>query len=151
MEWLNLYGIIIIALILVPNILFAVKCSDGFENRWKNRTAEILEQAGRYACMGFMIFNIPGTYCGFWFAGGLAAYLIVNGILIAAYCIIWAVCFRKNNVFRALFLSILPSLIFLFSGVSLGSFLLIAAAVLFAPCHILISYKNAVFLADKPH
>ena len=151
MDWLNPYGLCIIILILIPNILFAVKCSNGFENCWRNRTAEILEQAGRYACMGFMVFNIPGTYCGILFADGLAVYRIVNGILIAAYCIIWAVCFRKNNVFRALSLSILPSLIFLFSGILQGSVLLIAAAVLFAPCHILISYKNAVFPADEPH
>ena len=58
-------------------------------------------------------------------------------------CIIWIVCFQKNTIFRALALSILPSVLFLFSGIMSRSVLLILSAVIFAPCHILISYKNA--------
>ena len=56
---------------------------------------------------------------------------------------IWVVCFRKNTVFKALALSIIPSVVFLFSGIMCRSVLLILSAVLFAPTHILISYKNA--------
>ena len=50
----------------------------------------------------------------------------------------------ENSVFRALALSILPSAVFLLSGVLSRSVLLIAAAVVFAPCHILQSLQNAV-------
>ena len=46
-------------------------------------------------------------------------------------------------VVLALALSILPSVLFLESGILRCYFPLIAAALLFAPCHILISYKNA--------
>ena len=41
-------------------------------------------------------------------------------------------------------LSIIPSAMFLFSGIISRSLLLTLSALLFAPSHILISYKNAV-------
>ena len=58
------------------------------------------------------------------------------------YCAIWIICFKKNSVFRALALSIIPSMLFLFSGIMSRSVLLIIASALFAPSHIVISYKN---------
>ena len=33
MNWFNLFGLIFVAVIMIPNIIFAVKCKDGFENR----------------------------------------------------------------------------------------------------------------------
>ena len=33
MEWFNVFGLMFMAVILIPNILFAVKCKDGFENK----------------------------------------------------------------------------------------------------------------------
>ncbi|HKM35158.1 MAG TPA: hypothetical protein VJY54_10505 [Lachnospiraceae bacterium] len=56
-----------------------------------------------------------------------------------------------NSVFRALALSVLPSLLFLFCGIMSRTILLIVAAVLFAPCHILLSYKNAVLFKKVDH
>ena len=92
-----------------------------------------------------MIFNIPGTCFGWQSDKAFAAYLIADAVLSAAYCIIWIVCFKKSSVFRALALSIIPSVMFLFSGIMIRSVLLIIAAVIFAPTHIMISYKNAVY------
>lgn len=143
MRWFNYYGLIIIAIIMIPNIVFAIKNKDGFQNYRNNKSIEILEQIGRYGCFIFMIVNIPQTYFGWWFGGALAAYLIVNFTLITAYCAIWGVCFRKNTIFRALSLSIIPSIVFLFSGIMIRSILLIISAALFDSSHILISYKNA--------
>ena len=137
------------AVIMVPNIVFALKCQDGFENPWKNKTIERLEQIGRFGCFGLMIFNIPGTWFGFPSDTAFAIYLIMDSILVLLYCLIWIVCFKRNSVFRALALSVLPSILFLFSGIMSRSLLLIAAALIFAPCHIAISYKNAVFLNRK--
>ena len=128
---------------MIPNVIFALKCKDGFENQWKNRWVEAIEQIGRFGCFGFMIIHIPGTWFGWWSDEAFAVYLIVDTILAALYCLIWIVCFRKNSVFRALALSIIPSVLFLFSGIMSRSVLLIIAAVLFAPSHIAISYKNA--------
>lgn len=144
MNWFNVYGLIFVAVIMIPNIIFAVKCKDGFDNKWKNKVVEILEQAGRFGCFGFMIFNIPGTYYGWWFEDALPIYLVVSSVLVAAYCLIWAICFKKSSIFRAFALSIIPSVLFLFDGIAIGSVFLTIFAVIFAPCHILISFKNAV-------
>ena len=143
MEWFNVFGLIFIAIIMIPNIIYAIKCKDGFDNKWSNKTVELLEQIGRFGCFGFMIINIPGTCFGWWSDEAFAVYLVANTIMVLAYCIIWIICFKKNTVFRALALSVLPSLIFLFSGIMSRSVLLLVSAVIFAPCHILISYKNA--------
>ena len=144
MSWFNFYGLLFVAAILVPNLLFAMRHREGFENLWQNKTVETLEQIDRFACFGLMVFNIPGTWFGFASDACRTLYLSVGGALVAAYCAVWAVCFNRPGVFRALALSILPSLLFLFSGAMLRSVPLIAAAALFAPCHILLSYKNAV-------
>ncbi|MGN0552722.1 MAG: hypothetical protein ACI4I1_05020 [Oscillospiraceae bacterium] len=131
------------AVIMIPNIIFAIKCKDGFENKWNNKLVETAEQIGRFGCFGFMIINIPGTWYGWWSDEAFAVYLIADVILVLAYCVIWIVCFRKNSIFKALALSIIPSVLFLFSGIMSRSVLLIISAVIFAPSHIAISYKNA--------
>ena len=143
MEWINIYGLIFIVIIMIPNIIFAVKCKDGFENKRSNKFVEITEQIGRFGCFGFMIINIPKTWLGWRSDEAFAVYLIVDAILVLFYCAIWIVCFKKNSVFRALSLSVIPSILFLFSGIMSRSVLLFVAAIIFAPSHIAISYKNA--------
>ncbi|MGN0783546.1 MAG: hypothetical protein ACI4M0_04310 [Christensenellales bacterium] len=143
MGWFNVFGLIFIVVIMIPNVVFAIKRKDGFENKWDNKFVEFTEQAGRFGCFGFMIFNIPGTWFGWWSDEAFALYLIVDGILVMLYCAIWIICFKKNSVFRALALSVIPSALFLFSGIISRSVLLTVASVLFAPSHIAISYRNA--------
>lgn len=143
MEWLNVFGLAMVAVIMIPNILFAMKCKDGFVNKWNNKLVETVEQIGRFGCFGFMIINIPGTWFGWWSDEAFAVYLVVDALLVTLYCVIWAICFRKSSVFRALALSIIPSVLFLFSGIMSRSILLTIAALLFAPSHIMLSYQNA--------
>ena len=143
MEWLNIFVTIFIVVIMIPNIIYAIKCKEGFENKWNNKIVELIEQLGRFGCFGFMVINIPGTWFGWWSDEAFAIYLIVNTLLVIVYCIIWIIMFRKNNIFRALALSIIPSVVFLFSGIMSRAVLLILSSILFAPAHILISVKNA--------
>ena len=143
MDWFNVFGLVFIAVIMIPNIIFAIKNKEGFENKRKNRFLEVAEQIGRIGCFVFMIINIPGTGCGWRSDEAFAVYLITDTLLIAVYCAIWIVCFRKNSVFRALALSGIPSVLFLFSGIMSRSVLLIISSVIFAPSHIIISYRNA--------
>lgn len=37
MEWFNVFGLVFIAVIMIPNIVFAVKCKDGFENKQNSK------------------------------------------------------------------------------------------------------------------
>ena len=144
MGWFNYYGLIFIAIIMIPNIIFAIKQKDGFTNKYKNRVVEISEQIGRYACFALMIFNIPYTYFDFWFEYALTVYLIVNGVLCLTYLLIWIICWNNNGKFKVLTLSIIPSVIFLFSGIVVLSIPLIVFAVLFGINHVLLSYKNSI-------
>ena len=144
MSWFNYYGLAIMAIIMIPNIIFAITHKDGLNNTYNNKAVIILEQIGRYACFALMVFNIPYTYFNFWFDGALAVYLSVNGALCLAYIIFWIICWNRNGKLKALSLSIIPSVIFLFSGILLAYIPLIAFAILFSVNHILLSYKNCI-------
>ena len=143
MEWFNPFGLVFITIIMIPNIVFAVRCKDGFDNNYRNKTVELVEQIGRFGCFGFMIFNVPGTWFGWASNESFALCLILDALLVALYCILWIVCWKKNGMFKALALSLIPSVVFLISGIISRSILLTVAALLFAPAHIFISYQNA--------
>ena len=143
MEWFNPFGLVFIAIIMIPNIVYALRCKDGFTNNYRNKTVELVEQIGRFGCFGFMIFNVPGTWFGWASNESFALYLILDALLVALYCVLWIVCWKKNSMFKALTLSLIPSVVFLISGIMSRSILLIVAALLFAPAHIFISYQNA--------
>ena len=143
MTWFNYYGLAVMAVIMIPNIIYAVKHKNG-ENKYSNKAVEILEQIGRYGCFTFMIFNIPYTYFNFWFDYALIVYLSVNSGLCLSYLIFWVICWNRNDKLKALTLSVIPSCVFLFSGIVLAYIPLIAFSVIFAICHIFISCKNSL-------
>ena len=142
MGWFNYYGLIIMVLIMIPNIVYAVTRKDEQIGVYRNKNVVIAEQIGRYGCFVLMIFNIPYTYFNFWFDHALTVYLSVNGGLLLAYVIFWIVCWKRRDLLRALSLSILPTIIFLFSGVVLANIPLLIFAVIFGIFHILISCKT---------
>ena len=144
MDWINMYGLAYMFIIMIPNIIFAANNKEWIRNSWNNRVIETFEQIGRFGCFVFMIFIIPG--CGFGFTSDetFALYLILNTVLIVAYCIIWILYFKKLTIFRTLALSIIPSSLFIISGMLSNYLPLLISSVIFAPCHILISYKNEV-------
>ena len=43
MEWFNIFGAIFIIIIMIPNIIFAVKCKDGFENKFNSKYIEFAD------------------------------------------------------------------------------------------------------------
>ena len=97
MEWFNVFGLIFIAVIMIPNVVFAIKCKDGFDNKWNNKYVEVTEQVGRLGCFGFMIINIPGTCFGGWSDEAFALYLIVDTILVIRFpvrMILW-ICMKS--------------------------------------------------------
>lgn len=44
MKWFNYYGLILVAIIMMPNIIYAIRCKDGFFNTWSNKTVETMER-----------------------------------------------------------------------------------------------------------
>ena len=142
MDWFNYYGLIAIAIILIPNIISAVVDKGTFVNKCNNKALIVLEQIGRYGCMAFTVFNIPYTYFNFWFDNALFVYLIVNGALLVFYILGWLIFRKGRSTVKMLWLSITPTVLFLFSGIALLSIPLMVFAVLFGIGHITISYKN---------
>ena len=149
MHWFNFIGLIFVAVILIPNIVFAVKNRDGFQNFYNNKIVEILEQVGRFGCFLFMFVTPPFLNMGFKSDGIRTAYIITGSVLAAMYCLGWIVFRNENSVRRSLALSIIPSILFLESGLLSLNFPLIILSIVFAPCHILISYKNAKAQEDN--
>ena len=142
MGWFNYYGLAVIAVIMIPNIIYAVRRRGDSRRAQNNRAAVVAEQIGRYGCIFTMIFNIPYTYFGFWFDSALAVYIAVNGGLCVLYLIFWIVCWNREGMLKALALSVIPTCIFLFSGIAVVNIPLIVFAIIFGAGHIYISLKN---------
>ena len=87
MDWLNVFGLILVILLLIPNIAYAVKVKDQ-KNLCTNKFMNILEQIGRYACMFLMVFNIGIDEFGFGSVGAFLIYGIGNVLLMLTYWII---------------------------------------------------------------
>lgn len=149
MQWFSFIGLIFVVVILIPNIIFAAKNRDGFHNFYNNKIVETLEQIGRFGCFIFMFIAPPFLNIGFKSDGIRTAYIITGSVLAVMYCLGWIVFRNENSVRKSLTLSIIPSILFLESGLLSLNFPLIILSIVFAPCHILISYKNAKAQEDN--
>ena len=141
MNWLNRYGLIIMMVIMIPNIIFSMK-EKSFESKYNNKLVEIIEQIGRFGSMGLMIFNISLLEFGYWFNNGKIIYMILISILSILYCFVWFLYFIEATMEKAMLLAIIPTVIFLLSGIIQGKVLLIITAILFGIGHIIITYNN---------
>lgn len=146
---INFYGLIFIAAIMVPNIVFAATHKNGFTNYYQNKTVEVFEQIGRTGCFVFVFFNINVLVKAKLSCGCLIAYLVSGGVLTLTYILGWIILWKENSLKKSLLLSVVPALLFFVCGSISLNIPLIVFAVIFAPCHIFISYKNAKAEAEK--
>ena len=146
--WINVFGAVIVALMLIPNIVYAIK-NKGEKNFCANRFMNIVEQVGRYACIVLMWMPLLVWKFGFASVLDMMLYMACNGLLLAAYWIAFAFYMKRRSVRLALVLAVLPSCIFLLCGILLKHWLLVAFAVLFAIGHIYVTYKNAILIKDR--
>ena len=143
MEWLNIFGLILVVLILVPNIIYAFKFRDQ-KNKCTNKIMNIIEQVGRYGCMFLMIFNIGIAEFGFASKAMFLVYLIGNAAFLLSYLIIWILYFKKQTYWKQLALTIIPTCLFLLSGITMQHYLLVIWSVIFGIGHIYVTNKNRV-------
>ena len=143
MQWLNIFGLILVVLILVPNIIYAFKFRDQ-QNKCTNKIMNIIEQVGRYGCMFLMIFNIGIAEFGFASKAMFLVYLIGNATLLISYWIIWILYFKKQTYWEQLALAIIPTCLFLLSGITIQHYLLVIWSVIFGIGHIFVTNKNRV-------
>ena len=146
--WINVFGAVIVVLLLIPNIVYAIK-NKGEKNFCANRFMNIVEQVGRYACIVLMWIPLLVWKFGFASVLDMMLYMACNGLLLAAYWIAFAFYMKRRTVRLAIVLAVLPSCIFLLSGILLQHWLLVAFAILFAIGHIYVTYKNAILIKDR--
>ena len=149
-NWINAYGLVTVVVMLVPNIIYAIKFR-GEETKCKCcRSMYILEQIGRYGAMFLMAFNIGIAEFGFISEQHFVAYLIANISLLVAYCIVWLLFFLRRSNWKFMALAIIPSCIFLTDGILLRHYLLVSFAIMFAFSHVCITMKDSCMIdGDK--
>lgn len=140
-SWLNIFGLIIVVLLLVPNIIYAL-IEKNQENKCTNKFMNVLEQIGRYGCMFLMIFNIGILEFGFSSIVAFLVYQLGSILLMIAYWLIWLLYFKKKSYWKQIALALIPTGIFLLSGIAMLHCLLIIFAVAFGIGHIYVTNKN---------
>ena len=141
--WINVFGAIIVILMLIPNIVYAINNKDE-KNLCTNKFMNSIEQIGRYACIILMWLPLVVWKFGFASVFEMILYMAGNGLLLTAYWILFAVYMKQKSTKLALALAIIPSCIFLLSGVTLRHWLLVGFAALFAVGHVYVTKENAV-------
>ncbi|MGN0814140.1 MAG: hypothetical protein ACI4MH_02785 [Candidatus Coproplasma sp.] len=143
MSRFNYLGLIFVAAIMVPNIVYAILHKGNYEKQYKNAILEVFEQIGRFGCMVFMIISPPYLCYGYWFNNAKTVYILLNSALTLLYVLGWIIFNKNHKTLKYLALSILPSAIFISSGVILANYPLIILSLIFAISHITISYKSS--------
>ena len=171
--WISMCGLVIVILLLIPNIVYALR-NPGEKNLCSNRLMNVIEQAGWYGSMLFMVLFF-GKGSGFPSVAAFAAYLAGNLVLLAVYWVLWGIYFfrtrpqvsvsrqegptavfiagkpavKKTAVIKML-LAVVPSLLFLLSGIVLMHIPLILCAVFFSVVHIYVTFVNIEKSIHRP-
>lgn len=143
MNWLNKFGLIFVVLLLIPNIIYAIKMGNQ-QNKCTNKGMNILEQIGRYGCMLFMVCNIGISEFGFHSVGAFFIYIFGNGLLLIAYWVIWMLYFYRQTYWKQMSLAVIPTCLFILSGITMQYGLLIIFGIIFGIGHIYVTRKNRV-------
>ena len=138
----NYFGVIFIIVLLLPNIYASIFKKELFVNKFDDRLLIKLENIGRYLCMILMVINIQDLYGGFKSVEAFVAYLGINIILLGLYYIVWFIFYKFNNIYKNMILGIIPSLMFIISGILQNNLLLIISGIVFAYAHLKIIWKN---------
>ena len=139
--WLNIFGLVIVILMLIPNIVYAKKFK-GCVNKCLNKGMNTLEQTGRYSSMAFMILNEGTAGFGFSSVEKFVAYLIGNVLLLVVYEVIWVLYFKEQGFWKGMALAVIPICIFLLCAITLNHRLLLLSAILFGVVHIYVICQN---------
>lgn len=142
-NWINIFGLIFVVLLLIPNIIYAVKMKDQ-KNKCTSKFMNLVEQIGRYACMFLMIVPIGIAEFGFYSVSAFIVYLVGNALFIIMYWFIWILYFMKQTYRKQIALAVIPTCLFLLSGITMLHYLLIVFAVIFGIGHIYVTSKNKV-------
>jgi hypothetical protein len=141
MKGINIPGLIIVSLMLLPNILFAYK-NKSFKNKCKNITMNMIEQIGRYGSILLMCIHIDTYESGTLSKEVKVMWLVSSAVLILLYWLYWFIYFSSPQLVSAMMLAAIPSVIFIASGYFLRNWLLTISGAIFCVSHIYVTYQN---------
>ena len=139
--WMNVFGLIIIVLFLIPNIIYRVKAKN-YQKLYANKFMKILEQIGQYGCMFLMVFDFGMGELGFGSIEAFLVYTFGNIILLIFYWILWMLYFIKEAYWKKITLAVIGTCLFLLSGITMMYTFLIIFGIIFGIGHIYIVSKN---------
>ena len=140
---INLFGFIIVVIMLIPNIIYGIKFK-GLENKCTNKAMNVIEQAGRYGSMALMVLPLGVWKFGFPSLGDLLLWLFGNGTLLLLYWGCWIPYLCRPSRKLAIALAVIPTCIFILSGLTLQHWLLVIAGIVFGIGHIYVTLKNNI-------
>lgn len=145
-SFINLFNGIILICMLLPNIIWAIQNRDGVQ-RCSSHLMNVIEQVGRYGSMILMV--VPLFVWKFSFQSVVAMVICFGGssILVMTYWIIWIFYFKQKTTWNQIALALIPCMIFLLCGITLGHWALVITAIAFVVGHLYITIKNII--ADK--
>lgn len=149
MGWLSLMGLIIVALLLLPNIIFTVKKQETtgcYIKGWVDN----VEKVTRITTMLLMIFQLGVTDGGFSSIGAFMLYLFGNAALLIAYWVLWILYKRRQTLKRRLILVEIPCIVYLLCAVTLQHWLLLVSAVIFAVSHTHVQQEKMKLIVEEP-
>ena len=138
--WINLFGAVIVLLIMIPNILYAVSNKESSEELSVPRYLTVCEQIGRYGCIILMWLPLMVWKFGFKSDEEFVIYLFFNGFLIIVYYLCWVGYVKHKTLKKGMALAIIPTTVFLVSALLLRHWILVFFALLFGFAHIRITY-----------
>ncbi|MPN25406.1 hypothetical protein SDC9_172815 [bioreactor metagenome] len=133
--WINIFHGVIVALLLIPNLVYALRRPSAAVHQKPGRLLGLAEQVGRYGCMLLMVVNLGLTEFGFSSKGAFVLWLLGNGVLLLVYWVCWLFYFKRPVKRRAVVLAVAPGLLFLLNGLILRHWALVGCAVLFCAAH----------------
>ena len=142
---INIYGAVVLVLLMIPNIVYLQKTKGNLNEaeHKKISSVEITEQIGRYGCIIFLLVNTGLFEYGFTSDVAVLVWAVITAILMAAYYLFWILLFKKyNEKLCMILLAVIPSVIFIFSGIMMRRMIVVAFGVIFAAAHIYITYNS---------
>ena len=124
--WINIFGIVIDVLLLIPLIIFAVR----FKNRQHGpvpKCFSIGEKIFIFICLALIVWNLGLEEFAFKFDKYFELYLLSNIVLLVAYYAIWISFFVKQRTWKRIATACIMLSVFIFSAMwldhrALGSF-----------------------------
>lgn len=95
---INLYGLVFVLILLLPNVLFFIKYLKNVNLSGKHKKLYITREVLKYICMALLIFNIPVVTLGYWFSFAPVLMIIISAITLIVYTCVYVFC--KKPIFE---------------------------------------------------